>query len=204
MEKDNFVLRLVYILILIIPFFTVLLFIRKLDSLGFIAGFVFLFFIIFWLISVIVITIKYKNVEIRKNHKIKIILISIFTVIVFFTSYKFQLKISNFIYFKQNESLLNEFIIEHNKCKEITNVSKSEKYIDNSCSQNLQSILSKMNMSRFSLTDEKIYSFTINGFLDNCNGFSYSPNGFTPKSNGCGDIILWQYLGNNWYYWVTT
>jgi hypothetical protein len=56
----------------------------------------------------------------------------------------------------------------------------------------------------FETLDDGTISFTMDGFLDNCYGIAYSETGIRPEQNGCGDIIRWTKIGDNWYAWGTT
>ena len=56
----------------------------------------------------------------------------------------------------------------------------------------------------FETLEDGSLSFTIDGMLDNCEGYAYSTTGENPVSNNCGVIIFWKKVADNWYVWATT
>lgn len=68
----------------------------------------------------------------------------------------------------------------------------------------LRKLLIETNLTGFTKLDDGTFSFTIDGFLDNCYGIAYSETGENPCDNYSGRIIRWIKIGTNWYAWSTT
>jgi len=76
--------------------------------------------------------------------------------------------------------------------------------IDKNKYEKFRQILIDVDLISFTTLNDGTISFTIDGFLDNCQGFAYSITGENPKGNDCGKIIHWKKVAKNWYAWYTT
>ena len=109
---------------------------------------------------------------------------------------------------------LNDYSIE----PDITNVDTTKKYgkkyhlddiltkeqIEIDKYEEFRQILIDVDLISFTTLRDGTISFTIDGFLDNCQGFAYSETDENPGGNDCGRIIHWRKVAKNWYAWYTT
>jgi len=78
--------------------------------------------------AIVISYIVYYFVETRKNYKRNIIIIIGVVVLSFFFTYGYQLQAADYIFFKQRESSLNEFILEIKKYGKIKEMSDGRRY----------------------------------------------------------------------------
>lgn len=76
--------------------------------------------------------------------------------------------------------------------------------IDKSHYNSFKDALIHLNLISFTTLPDGTISFTIDGFLDNCQGIAYSATGNHPARNDCGDVIRWVKISENWYSWGST
>ena len=109
---------------------------------------------------------------------------------------------------------LNDYSIEPN----IADVDTTKKYgkkfyleeilrneqIEKEKYEEFRQVLIEVDLISFTTLRDGTISFTIDGFLDNCQGFAYSETGENPGGNNCGRIIHWKKVAKNWYAWYTT
>jgi hypothetical protein len=103
----------------------------------------------------------------------------------------------------KNDSFLLDTFQLKNSTKPLDEILKEEK-IEKVDYENFKNKLVEIDLLSFSILENQIISFTIDGFLDNCQGFAYSKSELPPKFNDCGRIVSWKKLNDNWYVWYTT
>lgn len=79
-----------------------------------------------------------------------------------------------------------------------------EQHIDRNKYEDFRKALIAVDLISFTTLEDGTISFTLDGMLDNCEGYAYSVTGQQPAGNDCGRIIHWKKMADHWYVWYTT
>jgi hypothetical protein len=70
--------------------------------------------------------------------------------------------------------------------------------------ENFRQRLIEIGFIEFEILEDGTIIFTIDGFLNSCDGVAYSITGESPKNTRCGGRLHhWKHLKRNWYFWYS-
>ena len=229
--KINLVLLITSI---IIPYLSVIFFIRTASMFIILVAYLFAFIVL------IISTIEVRKLETNYLRRKYYWPISCMAVIIFFFSYGLQLSAADWMFFKFREAKLTQLVTEIKSYKKVIEMSDGQRYwktfnntsvepdlrnvdtiekfggkyyldnilkrdsVDKKHYQYFRKLLIETDLISFTTQKDGTISFTIDGFIDNCYGIAYCETELKPKTNDDGEIIRWTKIGKNWYAWSTT